>query len=83
MTCEEVLSEASTDTGGRLVFAWSSRVVHIDGHVSSTRIDGQVLHGCETYGIDYWFPLLPLIITLFVTAWGVKLVFDLIMKSAD
>src|SRR5437870_761731 len=57
MTCNAV-SGALSDVGGAVVFSFTRRAVDSGGAVSTMSISGQQLPECETYGYDYYAPVI-------------------------
>lgn len=55
-TCSNIVSGASSTSGGAVTFKWTRRQVDSAGVTTNLQINGQQLPECETYGFDYFSP---------------------------
>lgn len=79
MTCKSLVTNLSSTEGGPASFTWTRQTVDGAGNKSQGNVTGQLLPGCETYGIDYWHPY----IVAFVGAAIALLAWQLLYRSLD
>lgn len=56
-TCSQIVTAVASDAGGSATFTFKRRAVDSAGVVTSQNISGQYLPSCETYGFDYFAPI--------------------------
>lgn len=77
LTCTEIVSGASETVGGRTEIVWRSSLALPGQEPATSKMGGTVLHGCELYGLDYWEPLIPAAVTLWVAVWAINKITEL------
>jgi hypothetical protein len=82
-SCAGVVSGAAADAGGASTFVWKRKEVSAGGTTSNNNITGQFLPACETYGFDYFAPIVAAFAAALVLVVAGRLMFRAINTRGE
>lgn len=82
-TCSQIMSAPLADAGGAVTFQWKRRTVDSAGTVTNLNISGQWLPSCETYGFDYFAPIVAAFTAALVLVIAGRLMFRALNTRGD